>query len=234
MYRVGICDDGINMCALLEEMILKYAKSTNTLVETMVWYTGEILWDYLKQGNQLDILFLDIELMKMTGIEVGACIREKLDDRKIQIVYISAEASYAQRLFKTQPMDFLVKPIIQSQVDETLRLAFRLIRKRDEKFEYQSGKEFFGIFYTDILFFSSEGRKIKITTNHGESKFYGALKDIVKNLPSDFIWIHQSYVVNKNYIIRYAYETIELQNGTGLPISKANRKHVRELLMKAE
>ena len=36
MYRVGICDDGINMCALLEEMILKYAKSTNTLVETMV------------------------------------------------------------------------------------------------------------------------------------------------------------------------------------------------------
>ena len=71
-----------------------------------------------QEGNPLDVLLLDIELWKMTGIEAGSFIRNRLEDRRLQIVYISGKASYAWSLFKTQPLDFLVKPIRQEQVDE--------------------------------------------------------------------------------------------------------------------
>ena len=98
MYNIGICDDGENICTDIEKMLLQYAKEQNIQVDTNVWYSGEGLRDYLDAGNHLDILFLDIELFKMTGIEVGNYIRKQLDDMGMQIVYISGKSSYADEL----------------------------------------------------------------------------------------------------------------------------------------
>ena len=89
MYNIGICDDGENICTSIENMLLQYAQEKNIQVDTNIWYTGEKLRDYLISGGYLDILFLDIELFKMTGIEVGAYIRNQLDNMGLQIVYIS-------------------------------------------------------------------------------------------------------------------------------------------------
>ena len=60
----------------------------------------------------------------------------------------------------------------------------------------------------------------------------GKLKNIIKELPEDFLVIHKSYVVNKQRIARYTYETVELDNGRVLTISQAQRKQVREKLLK--
>ncbi len=136
MYDIGICDDGENICTSIENMLLQYAGENNIQITVNIWYTGEGLKDYLKAGNHLDILFLDIELFKITGIEVGNYIRKQLDDRGMQIVYISGKASYAQQLFKPQPLDFLVKPILQEQINETIETAVRIINKKKEKFEF--------------------------------------------------------------------------------------------------
>ena len=140
MYNIGICDDGENICASVENMLLKYAEKKAVQVDVQVWYTGEKLRDYLASGNHLDILFLDIELFKMTGIEVGNYIRNVLDNMRLQIIYISGKASYAMQLFKTQPMDFLVKPIQQEHIDHAMDRALKIIQKRKEKFEFRQGK----------------------------------------------------------------------------------------------
>ena len=108
-----------------------------------------------QEGNPLDVLFLDIELWKMTGIEAGSFIRNRLEDRRLQIVYISGKASCAWSLFKTQPLDFLVKPIRQEQVDEVLDLAVKILGRNETKFAYQSGRDYYYIPYGDIRYFVS-------------------------------------------------------------------------------
>ena len=80
----------------------------------------------------------------------------------------------------------------------------------------------------------TKAKKIKIVTLHDTYEIYGRLKDIVKGLTDDFIMIHQSYVINKEYVLRYTYEMIELVDGTMLTISKVNRKQVRERILKDE
>lgn len=232
MYNIGICDDGKNICASIENMILQYTNNNNIVANIFVWYTGERLCSYLKQGDHIDILFLDIELFKQSGIEVGDFIRNKLEDRQMQIIYISAKSSYAQKLFKTQPLDFLVKPILQSQVNEVLELAIKILKKNTEKFKFKYGQDYFYIPYGEICYLASEGRKIKIFTVNGQEEFYGKLKNIIEKLPDNFIMIHQSYIVNKEFIMRYTYEMVTILNGTKLDISKANRKMVREKLLK--
>ena len=232
MYYVGICDDGENTCSELESMVFFYAEQKSMELKTAVWYTGESLCGYLKKGEPLDVLFLDIELWQMTGIEAGAYIRNRLEDRRLQIVYISGKASYAQSLFKTQPQDFLVKPIRQQQVDEVLDLAVKLLGKNETKFAYQSGRDYYYIPYGEILYFISEGRKIRIVTAQGEKEFYGKIRELEKTLPKDFLKIHQSYLVHTLFVARYAYEEVELTDGTILSISKKYRKQVRERLLR--
>lgn len=232
MYNIGICDDGKNTCAVLEEMVQLYAQKNKIKMDTKVWYTGEELCQYIEQGGHLDILFLDIELFEVTGIEVGDFIRNKMEDRGMQIVYISGKSSYAQKLFKTQPLDFLVKPITRQQIEDALELGVKLLEKNAQKFEFQNGKDHYYISYGEIIYFESEGRKIKVVTLGAEKEFYGGIRDLEKKLPREFFTIHQSYVINKTHVIRYTYEMVEMDNGTMLSISKAYRKQVRERLLR--
>lgn len=232
MYNIGICDDGKNICASLEEMVLQYAEKSKRKMDIQVWYTGEELCRYLEQDGHLDILFLDIELMKLTGIDVGNFIRNKMENRGMQIIYISGESSYAQKLFKTQPMDFLVKPISIEQIEDALELAIKLLEKNAERFEFQNGRDYYYISYNEIIYFESKGRKIKIVAVGAEKEFYGAIRELEKKLPKEFFSIHQSYVINKTHVVKYTYETVEMDNSTILPISKAYRKQVRERLLR--
>ena len=159
MYKVGICDDGANICASLEDTLLRYAMERKVQMEVLVWYTGECLKDYLEQGNHLDILFLDIELLQMTGIEVGSYIRNVLDNVRLQIIYISGKTSYALRLFRTQPVDFLIKPISREQVVCAMDLAVKMIEKRGERFEFRQGRDYYYIAVGDIVYLESRGEK---------------------------------------------------------------------------
>lgn len=215
-------------------MLLQWAEGKNVRIDTNVWYTGEGLKRYLEAGNRLDILFLDIELFRMTGIEVGSYIRNQLDDMGMQIIYISGKASYAQQLFKTQPLDFLVKPISKSQISGVLETAFKIMKRKNEKFEFRQGKDYYYVQIGDIVYFASQGRKVKIVTPRETYEFYGRLREVAKRLPEDFITIHKSYIVNKEYIFRYTYERVELVNGIILTISPANRKQVRERILREE
>lgn len=234
MYNIGICDDGENICSQIEDMLIQYAKENNIKIEVNIWYTGESLKDYLSQDNHLDILFLDIELFRLTGIEVGDYIRNCLDNMSMQIIYISGKASYAQQLFRTQPLDFLVKPILREQVDDIMERAIKIIKKKNERFEFKNGRDYYYVPMGEIIYLSSEGRKIKVVTAKKRFEFYGKLKDANKNLNEDFVMIHQSSIVNRNHIFRYTYETIELINGTILTISIPYRKRIREILLKDE
>lgn len=231
MHNIGICDDGENICSCIENMLLQCAKEKSIQIDTFIWYTGEGLKGYLERGNQLDILFLDIELFQMSGIEVGKFIRNQLDNMGMQIVYISGKASYAQQLFKTQPLDFLVKPVTKDQISNVLEVALKVLNRKNAKFEFRQGKDYYYVPMGDIIYFVSEGRKVKIVTMKDTFEFYGRLRETAGRLPEDFVIIHKSYIVNKEYIFRYSYETVELVNGVVLTISPANRKQVREKIL---
>ncbi len=234
MYDIGICDDGVNTCADIENLLLKCAKEKEIQINIRVWYTGEGLRNYLIDGGHLDILYLDIELFKMTGIEIGSYIRNELDNTGLQIIYISGKMSYALQLFKTQPLDFLVKPIRQEQINETMETAVKIINKKRERFEFQKGKDYHYITQGEIIYFESKGRKIKIVTSQETYEFYGRLKEVIKHLSDEFIEIHQSYVINKEHVKRYTYEMVELDDGTILTISQKKRKQVRKKVLRDE
>ena len=67
-----------------------------------------------------DLIFLDIEFPKMDGIEIGKYIREIKKDNITQIVYVSGRKKYAMALFPVRPLDFIVKPLEDKQLERVI------------------------------------------------------------------------------------------------------------------
>ena len=227
MYRIGICDDDKELCSGLEEQIYHIAKELLVKVDIEVWYSGESILNDLKNGIQLDLIFLDIELVHENGISVGKFIRGEKEDIQTHIVYISSKQGYAMQLFKIQPLDFLIKPVSNEQLKEVFARSLKQKRSPDVYFEYQKGSSILRIPTRDIAYFMSMDKKIRLMTKNGEEDFYGKLKNILGKLPDDFVMIHQSYIINQQYVSEYSYESVKMADGTILSISKPYRKITR-------
>lgn len=233
MFHIGICDDGKEICAELENMLYEYAEKQGIKIDVSVWYTGESLCDFLKQDNVLDLLFLDIELISTDGIQVGNFIREELKNLETTIVYISSKSSYAMKLFQVQPLGFLIKPLKVDEVENILLKSIRLYEMKNQKFEYCSKGKFYKIPYKDIVYLYSQNKKISIIIKEEKNaiQFNGKLKEIVLKMPHNFIAIHQSYIINSDYMLECSYELVKMNGGILLNISQPYRKRVREQMM---
>lgn len=227
MYKIGICDDDKILCSALEEKIYEISKQLAIKVDIEVWYSGESIQNDLQKGIELDLIFLDIELVQKNGIAVGNFIRNEMEDIQTHIVYISSKESYAMQLFKVQPLDFLIKPVSEEQIKEVLMRSIRQKRNTDVYFEYKKGNSVLRVLLKDIAYFMSMDKKIVIVKKDGEEEFYGKLKSISENLPPDFIMIHQSYIIHQSYVSEYTYETVKMVNGENINISKPYRKETR-------
>ena len=78
------------------------------------------------EKEQYDIIFLDIMLPQMDGVELGSYIRNVKNDNYTQIVYISSETSYAMELFEVRPLNFLIKPLDEKKIQKVLELFLKL------------------------------------------------------------------------------------------------------------
>ena len=235
MFRIAVCDDEQVICSQIENIILKYAAKNNEKIEIQVFCSGEEFQRFLDSGDGFDLLFLDIELQLINGVEVGRRIREELDNQTMQIVYISGKDSYYKELFDVRPMHFLHKPLDEADIIKDLRLAMKLSNKLGGIFIFKKGHEAYRKPVKDILYFESNNREVKVVTIDGEEIFYGKLEDVYEQVAKyHFMYIHKSYIVNYFFVTKFRYEDVTMSNLEVLPISQARRKTIRELQMKFE
>lgn len=230
MIKIAICDDNSNICAQLEDILLGYASSTCLKVDIDVFFTGEKLLDYIKSGNTFDLIYLDIELGQMSGVEVGRQLRKVLKNYSTEIVYISGHDGYDRQLFDVQPLHFIPKPISKAVVIDDLNLAMERSKKRTTFFQYQNRFDTYKIPVDQIIYFESLNRKIKIITTQDEHFFYGSLESIMLRLAGEqFLQIHRSYVINYNHITVFRYTEVTMSNGVTLPISRTKQQEFRNI-----
>lgn len=236
MYNIGICDDNRNICTQIENAVKKYSLAEGIAVNIKIFYSGEDVYECLveAEGKGIDLLFLDIEMMELDGVELGKKIRSEFRNEEIQIVYISGNQSYAMDLFQVRPMNFLVKPLDEKAIVSMVKQAMNL-NAGSEYFSYKIGQDYHRRNLRDILYFESHGRKIKMVTMDEEVFFYEKLKDVLTRIENQmFFPIHKSLVVNYRHIKDFYYEKVVMVNGDELAISQSRRKKVREMQLEYE
>ncbi len=235
MFRIAICDDDQAIGSQIEKVLLKYSKTACLEIDITVFYSGEELYRYIESGHGFDLIYLDIEMELMDGLEVGKRIRNTMKDHKTEIVYISAKDGYDRQLFDVQPLHFIPKPINPKLVIENLNLAMLRADKLGGIFTYRKTIETYKVPIKDIIYFESLGREIRIVTINNEDTFYGTIEEIFETVTKyQFIKIHRSYIVNYKHIAIFKYDEVIMSNDVRLPISQSRRKEVREIQLSIE
>ena len=197
----------------------------------VVLQRGKLYADMLR-GETFDLIFLDIELKAMNGVNLGAKIRTELQNEKTHIVYISAKSEYAMELFAVRPLNFLIKPVQEQDIIKNLEKAIKLSQYYDDYIKFQRGSELYSVAYGEVRYFSTTGRKVEIHTTSVDLDFYGKLDDVQAKTPPGFIRIHKSYLIHEMYVKKWEYEMVVMNRDEQISISPRYRKAVREMLMK--
>ena len=235
MLRIAICDDEKILCSQIEKILLEYSKLNFLEMDIEVFLSGEELCRYIEEKYGFDLIYLDIEMDIMNGIEVGKKIRKQLKDYKTEIVYVSGKDSYDRQLFDLQPLNFISKPVKSSEVIENLNLAISRAENSNYKFTYKKRSEVYKIPIKDIIYFEGFGKQIKIITINHMDTFYGKIDDVFKNVAGhQFIKNHRSYIINYMHTTVFKYDEVTMSNGVSLPISQSKRKEVKQIISKLE
>jgi len=232
MYRIGICDDDLIFCGQIEQYLFECCSNFNMQMEIMIFVHGTELLTNINAEGPFDLLFLDIELFDIDGVNIGKILRSDISNEVTQIVYVSSQMDYALQLFQIRPLDFLLKPVKFADIEKIVRVYHRLFVKNTHYFEYKIGRTSHRIDERYIISLQSEGRMIHITTTSGIDTFYGKLSNIEQQLNSNaFFNVHKSFVINWNYVAEFHPSEIIMSNGEIIPISQSRRAAVQEHIL---
>jgi two-component system LytT family response regulator len=194
-----IVDDEPNAVDLLE-MFIRQNTTWNLLAKC---YDAREALAFLKtKTNPIDLIFLDINMPHLTGMEMAALLPPSTS-----IVFTTAYSEYAAESYSFQTIDYLLKPI-------TLKRFYAALQKietfftpakpsdppqsqpEEDYFFIKSGRMLYKVLLKDILYFEGEKEYARVVTKDQKLLIYRRLKDIEEQLSSSFARVHNSYIVN--------------------------------------
>lgn len=235
MLRIAICDDDQSFAGELETAIRKECQALRVNIDTEVFYDGDRLINDVGKGVSFDLIFLDIEMEGINGIETAHRIRRL--DRSVLLIYVSGHDQYWKELFEAEPFRFLSKPLEKERFCRYFQEAYRRIGENTEFYQFSFNKEIGKVALKDVVYFESRSRVIFIFLENGSVKqLYGKLNDVEKKLAkgrAQFLRIHQSFLVNYDYIVKMNFTSIKVsfvEQEVELKISEDRQRGVRQRL----
>ncbi len=231
-YKIGIVDDEIATCSLIEKIITEYSKARSIQIDCETWVDSDLFIKDMLAGFIPDILFLDIEIPSKSGIEIGNFIREHMNNQMMQIVFVSSKTNYAMELFHIHPYDFLVKPFTNKSVETILDILITITENDHKLYRISYKGEDIFVEWGKIEYLASDNKHIEVYLEDGRTiRFMGKLKDEIEKLPDNFARINQSYVVNLKYVRNYRYTEVTLIDDRKIPVSSPYRLSLKSKLI---
>ena len=196
MY-IAICDDHIETARDLQRKIL--ALPLNNIGGIDIFTSPEKL-RFAAEDLHYDVVFMDIELGSISGIELSARLLQIHPD--MQIIFISGYDDYYLQVYDVDHIFFLRKPIETQRLMTALKTAQdRILTSRDEFLPVKINRSILRIPQSGIMYIEKDKRMIRINMVNGEIyNAYGKLPELLEKLNDFFFQCHTSYIVNFRYI----------------------------------
>jgi len=227
MLRIALCDDDIRVTALLNQIIKDYCLKFNVSTLSCSFKNGEEL---LAEKQNFDIIFLDIDMSGMNGIETARKIRKK--DKNVKIVYVTNFTEYQDFAFSVHAFSYILKPLttekVYREMDELLDYLMPAQPVSSPKEEFITDVGLRQIEIEDISYFEYYARRVRIKT---KIKFYQLQSNMAQIYqlmePYGFAMPHKSFVINLLHVEHIKGYEILMTDGVLIPLSQKRSKEVR-------
>lgn len=156
--------------------------------------------DFLENYQKCDIVFMDIMLPLMDGMECSRRLRQI--DKSVMLVFVTNMAKFAIKGYEVGAFDFILKPVIADEFKLKMdRIIGRLDQTPDQKIAVTLNNSTIVISVTDIRYIEIYAHKLTFHTVNGDIESYGSLKQITERLPTEtFVKCNKCYIVNLDYV----------------------------------
>ena len=218
MLRIAICDDSEDDREILKSLLEKcYISADEDVVYE--FSSGKNAVSFLqKHPGEIDLLFLDIEMPNLSGMEAAEAIRAF--DASIQLIFVTGYPDYVFDGYRVGAMDYLVKPVKEDRLREVLECIRTLLGYKSRCYCLKNTEGSYRFYYSDISYFYSDKRKIVLVSKGKEIDFYGKLDALETELDDSFVRIHQRYLVNASHVEKIGHSSV-MVDGRELPVSRS-------------
>ena len=221
MIRIAICDDEKHMSDHIRSMVSDFFRKKNQEISLHMFSSGEELLSY---NGHINILFLDIQMKGMDGMETARKLRA--DQFQGFLVFITVLKEMVFQSFEVQAYDYLVKPVDKKQFEKTMeRLYASMQNASEDSLLVQKGYEGRIIPKDEIVFCEIIDRKIYLNLASGEVvDYYERIEKLETKLDNRFYRCHRSYLINLKHLKGYKNGTAYMDNGKEIPVSRLRSK----------
>lgn len=222
MFRIGICDDEQDARFALRCAVERFLEQADipSVIYDFSSADGFLLW-LSKHANELDLVFLDIEMPGTNGMDAAGKIREQ--DKKLSLVFVTGYADYVFDGYTVGALDYLIKPLNTERLDRVLRRAYALIyQQQPETYTVQNVDGLFRIPIPQILYFMSDRRQVILVTKERRLSFYAKLDEVERQLDGGFTRLHRRYLANVHAIVSLEADVVKIGD-EHLPVSRSQK-----------
>ena len=227
--RIFICDDEEEVRDWLKTKVQKFCPEA----QVVCFGSGEEL---LAAGMQADLLFLDIKMPGMDGMELARQLRKKKED--MILIFVTGLEEYVFEAFDVHAFHYLVKPCPEEKFAEVLKSAVVQYQGLAEGGKVQekpyilvkTGGVSTKVYKEHIIYAEVFNRKVILHKTDGDMEYYGRLSDLQNQLGEDFFRTHRAYLIHFPYVEKYNATTVFLEKGTALMAKKHYPEFVKQYL----
>lgn len=225
MIKAAIVEDEAEEAQRLESYLKTYAENNNTAFEISYYESGV---SFLANAKNYDVVFMDIEMPDLNGMETAKRLRTV--NSSVALIFVTNMAQYAVDGYEVDALDFMVKPVSYVNFEMKLRRAVeRINASKNDKIVINGTDGMFTVQKSDIKYVEIMSHDIIYHTTDGNISAYGTLKNVEALLGNGFFRCNSCYLVNlacvdnvRGYMATVAGET--------LPISHMRKKAFMQTL----
>lgn len=229
MIKIGLVDDNIEYLQLMKSYLKKYAESEKEYFDVQEFHNGlEFSEDY---DGSLDIVFLDIEMQHMNGLEAAKKIREI--DPSLGIVFVTNMAQYALKGYEVNAIDFIVKPVEYFVfVDKLKKSLLRYKQMTEKTILLETDEQIIKLSLRQIMYIEKDRNYLVYHTQDEDYRIRGTMVSVEEALSQEnFSKCINGCLVNLQYVTKITRDIVWIGE-TQIPISRQRKKDFKEDFMK--
>lgn len=228
LIYIAICDDEPIMLEKLFQNIQTFFQNQNSQFEIFTFTSGSEL---LNCKIKFNLIFLDIEMSGLSGMDVAKKLREMKSD--CYLVFITVLSEYVFDSFEVAASDYLLKPVDFSRLHRTLDRIYNLLKQENNDnliiFSKLNGCK--SIPLKDIFYCETINHKMFIHTKDNIIEHYIKMEELEIKLNDSFFKCHRSYLVNLKYVYGFEKDFALLHNGIQIPVSRLRRQAFSQAIL---
>ncbi len=225
--NIYICDDEPAILNLISETISSYVPDSS--IQTFT--SGIELMEYL-QMNSCDIIFLDIDMPILDGMDIAKRLHEL--GVKPLLVFATSHDELIYESLQYHPFGFIRKTHLQEEIDHILVDCKEELRSKNRHFCLKMAGQEVKLLLSDILYFEADSNYLKVYTKETMYRFRSTMTAVENALRQDgFLRIHKGFLVNVDMVKVLKKDELELLSGVHIPIGKSYADVTKKKLLES-